>query len=199
MTLHPPLPYFGRRATAFFLLLYVSWLAAPLRLAAAFTEPDGWGKAKLRMKDDAFAAAYPKAQLLAPPTPAGGNAPPAPFSLSAYRLEHQKVGSLGDCRVEFRFYEHELYDLQFLCTDKDAAVRELQKKFGVPTRTVGNALMWVGKQYGVSQVPKTGVFSYHDIARAQAAQSAVLQLMGAAQRPRGTTIPGGAPSKTTTQ
>jgi hypothetical protein len=170
-----------RKIPIWTLLVLALLVTTPVRPAIGFNEPDGWGKAKLGMSEDAFTKAYPRAPLVTPPPPPQTEPLLAPFS--TYQLEHQQVGPLKGCGIQFRFYLHELYDLQFHCADKEAAMRYLQTELGTPTKTMGNALMWTGKERGASQVPKTGAFSFHDLQRGHAAQAAMLRLMGQAQKP----------------
>lgn len=163
---------------------------------AAFDEPEGFGKATLGMQEGALRAAYPRAA--AEPAPATGQSGERPgFPFQSYHLEHQTVGRLTDCRIEFRLYEKELYDIQFQCSknDKQAVADYLQARFGLPTTTSAEALFWTGKKTGVSLAVKSGVFSFHDIARGQAAQLTLIRAMAGSRRTPATTLPPGPPGQ----
>lgn len=145
-------------------------------LAAPFEGPDGFEKAKFGMSDSDFAKVYPSAKA-ASPTPAPDD-PNAAYGIAAFTREDIAVGPMKNCRASYRFYRHELYDIQFVCPEKERIGEYLQSRFGTPNNTTPTALMWAGTTHGVSHVPKAGVFSFHDIPRAQAAQGAILRMMG---------------------
>lgn len=143
--------------------------------APAFEGPDGFDKAKFGMRSEAFAKAYPDAVSAASGagTEVGGKIVP----ITAYKRDKVTVGPLKDCHASYRFHLDELYDIQFRCPDKEGITKYLQSRFGTPNRTTDKALMWAGKTYGVSQVPRNGVFSFHDVARGTTAQGAIMRAL----------------------
>ena len=151
-----------------FLLLFAS-------VAFAFDEPTGVNKAQFGMTPAELLKEYPKAQLIAKPTPKPGS----PVNLESYTLEGQKVGPLSNCRLEFRFFggRLELYEVQGLCPDKDEVSRYLTKTFGMPTRTTSSTLTWIGSKTTINYVPKGGAFSYADNERARGMQSMLLNAL----------------------
>ena len=153
--------------------------------AASFPEPEGLGAAKFGMTEGQVKARYPKMRLMPPPTP--GQQRPA-FALASYRLENQSVGSLRKCIVEFRFFRGAdeahatLYEVQFHCPDREQAIDYLQRQFGLATQTTDTSLMWIGKKAGVTLVPRSGVFSFDDLARSQTMQRTLLGYLIKMQR-----------------
>jgi hypothetical protein len=162
-------------------LVVVSLLAAASALAASFPEPDGFGKAKFGMTEAQVKSLYPHLQFVTLPTPLPGQT--VPFAVPAYRLDNQSLGPLQGCRVEFRFFrpagheQGELYEVQFLCPDKEQATDYLQRQFGLATSTTPSSLTWEGAHAAITLVPKGGVFSFDDRARSQAMQQTLFAYM----------------------
>jgi hypothetical protein len=159
----------------------VAAVIASLALATpglAFEEPKGFGRATFGMSVEAFLTEYPEAQLLRPESAEADQ--PGPIRLVSYRLEKQRVGPLVDCRVDFRFFgaTPELYEVQFLCPDREEAGRYLTTEYGSPQRVSSSTLTWTGGSVEIAFVARAGAFSFSHTERARKLQVLLIQQMG---------------------
>lgn len=161
--------------------------------AAAFQEPEGFGKAKFGMKEGDVLALYPKMPLASTP-PADGAAPP--FQLTAYRLDDQSVGSLRHCSVQLRFLDDSMFDVQVQCPDKAAVEAYLAKTYGSPTNTYdtpnGKNRMWKGKKSLVSHMTNTSNFMFGDVQGTERLNRLLMALMF---QPKASSTPGAVPAE----
>ncbi|MBI3783076.1 MAG: hypothetical protein HY270_06725 [Deltaproteobacteria bacterium] len=169
------------------LVLLAGILIFSARPGVAFDEPAGINKARFGMTPAELLKVYPQAKMLPHPTPAQHQA----LALESYQLTGQKIGRLKDCRLEMRFFggHLELYEIQALCPDKDEVTRYLTGTFGMPTRTTDSMLMWTGSKVAINYVPKSGAFSFGDIARARDMQAMLMQALRGMNLGRATPTP----------
>lgn len=161
----------------FLCAVLVSVTLPPVVSAAAdkFVEPTGFGKAKFGMSVAEVHKLYPKMQ----PTKGTEEAMKKGGQLVLiYDLEDQSVGPLKPCAANLRFFNDELYEVQFHCPDRVKVGQYLQKTYGEPTRTTEKAVFWMGKHNAVSLAPKTGAFGFSNLVRTQALQSILLNYLG---------------------
>jgi len=144
--------------------------ATPALVAAAteFHEPTGFGKAKFGMSVADVKKVNPKLEPTEAMRKLEGK---GPQMLAIYELKDQSVGTLKPCQAEFRFFNDELYEVQFHCPDRVKIGEYLQKTYGEPTKTTEQAAFWMGKHSAVSLAPRTGAFGFSDLVRSQAMQS----------------------------
>jgi hypothetical protein len=157
-------------------------LAGAMSLAAAsaraFEEPDGFGKAKFGMHPADVKAVYPNLTLISAPVPTPGEQQ-LPFTLAFYdQTEDQAVGPLRKCHVQFRFFQDELYEIQFRCPDKSEVTKYLIERFGDPNQTDQSTLMWLGARASVTHVRGAGTFAFADLARTRAETMTLLGYLG---------------------
>ena len=143
--------------------------------AKGFPEPEGYGKVKFGMSLAEVKAAYPEARQMGgePHNDEGQHAPRWDF----LELEGAKIEELGKCGLDFRFFQNELYEVQFRCPDRDKNLDYLQHKFGTPNRTSDKAWMWIGEKAAVTCNHHSGVFLFGDLKRSQLMQASLLKLM----------------------
>jgi hypothetical protein len=172
------------------ILLFALAAAAVTAAEVKFREPTGYGKAKFGMSAAQVKKLYPKLEPAKATAEAAGNAQQL---LAVYFLEDQRVGPLKQCKVEFRFYKDELYEIQFRCPDRAGVGDYLQKTYGMPNQPSGNAVFWMGEHSAVSLAPRSGAFAYADRARSQAFQAILYKyMMNPLQTPGGTPPAGAA-------
>ena len=156
-------------------------LASAAHADKPFPEPEGFGKATFGMTEAQLQAAYPKAKKVrGGATPAPGQ-PVAPFTLAFYDLDDQRVGSLQHCHVEFRFFQEELYEIQFRCPDKEQVTKYLKKRFGPPTQMQQSQFLWVGTSASVTHISSGGVFAFGDMQRTREQTTALMSFLAEVQ------------------
>lgn len=149
-------------------------------------EPTGFGKATFGMSPAQVGKLFPKMQ---PTEATEATAGKGDQLMAIYQVEGQRVGPLRPCRVEFRFFKDELYEIQFRCPDRVKVAQYLQKTYGVPTKATENAAFWMGKHSAVSLAPRSGAFAYGDAKRTQAMQAMLWSYMHQPQAAAGATPP----------
>src|SRR5262249_19767267 len=90
------------------------------------------------------------------PTAATANAAGSMDALlmTVYHVENQSVGPLKPCKVEYRFFKDELYEVQFRCPDPEKIKKYLLKTYGDPNKSTDDAVFWMGRQGTVALSPR---------------------------------------------
>lgn len=153
------------------ILVFVGALAASLALASrvgfAFSnEPNGFGGAKFGMSPDAVKQVFPTLQSKG-----------AEDFLAFYQLENQSVLGLKACRVDLRFVDQELYEIQFHCEPKERVLATLKKEFGEPTEEKPGEVFWFSRTRAVSLNPRSTAFGFVDRERNDLVQHKLMQYM----------------------
>src|SRR5205823_6647953 len=118
----------------------IAVVAVPPLVAAAFTEPDGFGAVKFGTPPDAAKKVYPAMTALGVP---GGA---QPTWLKSFVVENQAVGTLKSCRIELRFLKDQFFEGSCVCPDNDAVVAYLKKNYGEATKVEANSFLWHGSK-----------------------------------------------------
>jgi len=151
-----------------------------------FHEPDGFGEAKFGMPVAEVGHVY---QTLRPAKIMEGATGKGPRMLMIYDLDDQPVGPLAHCHLELRFFNDELYEIEFRCPERAKVGQYMQKTYGLPTKVTATTALWTGKHSSVAFDGSSGAFVYRDLARGQAMQAALDEATAQAHASPGATPP----------
>jgi len=195
MSLERPKPKRGKNLvtallTAALAVASASSARAESAVKPAATGPDGFRGAKLGMTVLEVRKHWKDMELVRDLSVRGSVADPASATatsmpLAIYRLPSQPVLSFPKCEVTARFFEDQLYFIQFDCGRSIDSRAELTKIFGKPTAEDPGAVYWGGAKTTVSLNPRSQVFAYIDTQLDGKAQAVMLSLIGAGPAPAG--------------
>ena len=151
----------------------VAFFVATAAAASSGDVPQAFGKARLKMSEKDFVAAYPEAERL------GGDKAPAVGSglMTLYRLQGQEYQELKlkPCSVTFHFAWDQLYQIDFDCGRDEKIATLLEKKFGRPTRKLGQqGTYWYRDDTVVSMNPRSRTFAISDRALGENVTKSIL-------------------------
>ena len=174
-----------------FAAIMVFAMAASAAAEVKFKEPTGFGKAKFGMSVADVRKVYPQMQATKGTEQVAGKGGEA--FLLIFELDNQSVGPLKPCKAELRFFQNELYAVNFRCPDKVQVQQYLQKTYGLPTKTTERSAFWIGEHGAVSLSPSSGAFGFSDVKRGKAMQTVLFQYVQKGQADAAATATAAAP------
>jgi hypothetical protein len=144
-------------------LLFLTILAARAVVAMP-NEPGGFGRLRFGASAAAAQQAFPQIKLKG-----------TEQFLALYELGNQSMLGLRPCKLDLRFVDDRLYEIQFACEPRDKVLRALRKQYGAPTQQEGAATSWLGEKRTVVFSPRSAAFTFTDRALGQVANQKLLR------------------------